>query len=50
MLELVEVGILEEEDIEHATSATFNPVCSLRYLSLANCIFSIILLFIYFFV
>ncbi|KAK1378874.1 hypothetical protein POM88_025618 [Heracleum sosnowskyi] len=25
MLELVEVGILEEEDIEHATSATFNP-------------------------
>ncbi|KAK1402143.1 hypothetical protein POM88_001748 [Heracleum sosnowskyi] len=26
MLELVEVGILEEEDIEHATSATFNPV------------------------
>lgn len=26
MLELVEVGILEEEDVEHATSATFNPV------------------------
>ncbi|KAK1369672.1 hypothetical protein POM88_035764 [Heracleum sosnowskyi] len=24
MLELVEVGILEEEDIEHATSVTFN--------------------------
>lgn len=26
MMELVEVGILKEEDIEHATSATFNPV------------------------
>lgn len=34
LLELVEVGILKEEDIEQATTATFNPV---RFLTSKNC-------------
>lgn len=29
LLELVDVGILTEDDIEEATAASFNPVCSL---------------------
>lgn len=29
LLELVEVGVLTEDDIEEATAASFNPVCSL---------------------